>query len=1138
MKSHSNRAPERVDSFAYVRSSNPRVRAIAGASASVLALFLASGAYAQSAAPAAPDAAASTPSAVGEVVVTGSRIVRKDFTSNSPIVTVNAQQFQNTANVAIEDTLNKLPQFVPDQNMTGEANSGDVQPTGTHTVGISTISLRGFGPNRNLVLADGQRLQPSNGELVVDINTIPAALIDHVEIITGGASAVYGADAVAGVVNFILKKNYQGMDVDASYGVTQAGDGQQYDFSALMGTNFADDKGNITFALEHFTRSPSYQANRSFYTKGWSDPSVANNEFFGVGSAYLPNAADGFPSQSVVNSIFSKAPAGAVPNGSPPLGAVPFYFNNNGTVYTGQSGFGSSGASAGTYAYTGPINGTSVAYANVLDAYQGYTEQQSLKTNQTNYYLTAPISRWSMYGSAHYDITPDLTAYIKGSFDSTHTSTILFPTPFITGWGVDIPYNPVTDSPVIPGTTTTNPTYIGPGAAGAQHPVSTQLAELLNSRPNPNAPWQMEMIPDPSGWMPPRSTVDDNTVWQLTAGLQGKLPVSDFTWELYGSHGQASDYTVGEGYASLARYQALMQAPDYGAGASITGNQAAPNYGFGAATGTCTSGFYSAIFSGGSPSKDCINSITAQLQSRTLMEQNVVEFDTQGGLFNLPAGQVRLSLGADYRDDSDQYTPDILQSTASFLDQVAGVYPTAYMNATTSAREGYGELVVPVLRDLPFVKRFELDLGARYSTYTATDHINDVSITPKGGWTYKIEGDWTINDWARLRGGYNLAVRSPNVGELFLGRQEVYAAGAATAYGDPCSLNATAPWGANAALNANAASTQLICRAQMGATGATTYYGSVQAPGAPSPFGFVEQEGNSNLRPEKAHTWTLGLVLNSPWHGPLTSRLHASLDWYSIKLDDAIEFNSVDNITAACYDQTATDAASAATIAASPQCQLLSRNPGTGAQDITTIQYSNLATVKTQGLDLDIDWGARLDDIVAGTPGSVQLSILANYLLDFQTQSQPGAAWQDWAGTFGPTLTGLDAGAFRFRTNTTLTYMVGPASIGLTWRYLPHMHGVSFVGPGPCTGTDTALDGCTVDTPAHHEFDLAATWTIEKNYVLRFGINNLFDSDPPITGATTANGAFALASDGQGTTNEGLYDALGRAFYVGIDAKF
>ena len=1048
--------------------------------------------------------AASPAQTTSEVVVTGSRIVRRDFTSNSPIVTVNAQAFQNTANVAVEATLNKLPQFTPDQNMSGQANSGDVQPTGTHTVGIATVSLRGFGPNRNLVLADGQRLTPSNGELVVDINSIPSALIDHVEVITGGASAVYGADAVAGVVNFILKKNLQGMDLDIQSGLTQAGDGHEFKVSAIFGSNFADDKGNVTFGVERYTRSPSWQHNREFYQRGFSDPTVGNNEFFFTGAAYAVESPANAPSQATVNGIFSQG-GGHVPNFG-----VPFYFNADGTVFTGAAGLFGGGAAAGAYRYNGSIDGVNVAPVTVYDTYNGGKVSTALKTNQTNYYVTAPLSRYSIYGDAHYDITDNLTAYVRGNFASTHTSTILFPTPFITGWGVDVPYDAATN-----------------GVASG-HPVSAELAALLNSRPNPNAPWELELIPAPNGWMPPRSTEDDNTVWQITGGLKGKLPVRDITWELYGSHGEASDYTVGHGYASLARYQALISAPNYGAGAHLTGNQAPPNYGFGAATGTCTSGFYSAIFENGTPSQDCIDSITAQLQSRTLLTQNIVEFDTQGSLFRLPAGEMRFSLGADYRDDTVMYTPDILQSTSSFLDQVAGVYPTAYMDATTSAREGYGELLIPVLAGAPFVKRFELDLGARYSTYKAVDHLNDIQISPEGGWTYKIEGDWQINDWARLRGGYNLAIRSPNVGELFLGRQEVYAAGAATAYGDPCSLNATAPFGANPAHNANAASTKLICQAQMGAAGAAVYYAGIQAPGAASGFGFVEQEGNAELRPESAHTWTAGLVLNSPWQSALTRRLRASIDYYNIKLTHAIEFNSVDNIAAACYNQSATTAAQAATIAASPQCQLLSRNPGTGAQDITTIIYGNLATVKTQGLDLQVDWGAALDDLgLRNAPGSIQLSVLVNYLFNLDTQSQPGAAWQSWAGTLGPTLTGLNAGAYRYKTNTSLTYSFAGASVSLDWRFLPHVH--------PATW---GVGNTTLDTKAYHIFDLSGTWTFNRQYTLRAGIENLFNKQPPTTGATTGIPGFSYPSSGYGTTNEGYYDALGRRFYVGLHARF
>src|SRR6185312_12870987 len=139
----------------------------------------------------------------------------------------------------------------PDQDLTG-VQSTDVQESATHTIGISTASLRGLGSNRNLVLADGQRLQPVNGTLVVDLNSIPSSIVDHVEVVTGGASAVYGADAISGVVNFILKKNFEGLTTDVYYSTTQAGDGQEFKASVLFGTNFADDKGNVTVGLERY----------------------------------------------------------------------------------------------------------------------------------------------------------------------------------------------------------------------------------------------------------------------------------------------------------------------------------------------------------------------------------------------------------------------------------------------------------------------------------------------------------------------------------------------------------------------------------------------------------------------------------------------------------------------------------------------------------------------------------------------------------------------------------------------------------------------------------------------------------------------------------------------------------------------
>ena len=1112
-------------------------------------------AYAQG----APAAAPST-----EVVVTGSRIAKKDFASTSPMVTVNSAQFENTANIAIEATLNKLPQFTPAQDLTG-VNSSDVQPTATNTIGISTASLRGLGPNRNLVLADGQRLQPVNGALVVDLNSIPAAIIDRVEVVTGGASAVYGADAISGVVNFILKKNFQGVDLDLQYGVTQVGDGNEFKASALFGTNFADDRGNVTFGIERYTRSPSWQKNREYYRNGWADPTTGTNEFFNTGSFFFgPNSA---PSGAALSAV-TGAPFGFA------NGFGIFQINTDGTVAAGS--FGNPGALGGVFNYHDPIDGQKVAYENFVGPTGAIIK--GIKTNQVDdYFVTSPLNRWSMYGSAHYDFNDSLTAYVRGTFASTHTATNLFPTPFINGWTTNLNYNPVTDDPASPGFT---PDGSAAAIAANAHPVTANLATLLNSRglplspAGPTGPWTLWLIPTANvgGWIAPRSTVDDNNVWQMTAGLKGKTPVKDWTWELYGSHGQASDYTQGNGYTSLVRFETIMSSPDYGANQDFFGNKQAPNNGFGVAHVHCTSGFYGAIFHGTKPTQDCIDAITAQLQSRVLEEQNIVEFDTQGTLFALPAGDLKLSLGADYREEHVEYTPDILQSTRSFIDQVAGVYPTSYVNATTTAKEGYGELYVPVLKDLPLVKSFSLELGARYSTYTGADYTNGNRITPPGGWTYKILGDWRVTDWARLRGGYNLAVRSPNAGELFLAKQEVFAG--STAYGDPCTLRSIAPFGAGGAAvdpvsgatygiaagqtAAGALSAYNICKALMGPAGAAFYYGGNQLPqaaSAPAPYGFENQIGQTGLKAEKGHTWTAGIVLSSPWHNPWTSNLRASVDWYSIKVNGAIEFQAVDQVKAGCYGQNAPDAATAAIVAASAACQLVSRIPGTGNEDVTTVQFSNLAIIRTSGIDLELDDAWNFEDIgLGGVPGRLQLNYLLTYLNYYDTQAFPGAPWVKWAGSLGPSLNGVQAGsAYKYKMNATLSYMEGPFSISLNWRYLPNTHSAQYpiVNQANCG----KLFSCTLDTPAYHQFDLSGTWTIRRNYILRMGVDNLFNTQPPTTGATTGVGGSApaggnpynygtytaggsLANDGSGLTNPSLYDALGRRFYVGLKAKF
>ena len=196
-----------------------------------------------------------------DVVVTGSRIRRKDFEATSPTVTAAEELFENTGTIGVETVLNQLPQFVPAAT---QFSSTTNQATATVTPGASLVNLRGLGSFRTLTLIDGRRATPLNAQLNVDTNSIPSAAIERVEIISGGASAVYGADAVAGVVNFILKDKFQGMDFTARYGLTEEGDGEELQLSGLIGTTFAEGRGNVMMGLEYADRSKAYDVERDW----------------------------------------------------------------------------------------------------------------------------------------------------------------------------------------------------------------------------------------------------------------------------------------------------------------------------------------------------------------------------------------------------------------------------------------------------------------------------------------------------------------------------------------------------------------------------------------------------------------------------------------------------------------------------------------------------------------------------------------------------------------------------------------------------------------------------------------------------------------------------------------------------------
>ncbi len=316
-----------------------------------------------------------------EITVTGSRIVRRDYDANSPIQTIDKNAFEQQNSIALETALNQLPQFVPAaQGLTQLQDQSQMTDNFTTlTSGASTISLRGLGANRNLVLLDGYRAVPVNATMAVDVNSIPAAAIERVEVITGGASSVYGADAVAGVVNFILKKNFQGLDLDIQSGAMQNGAGAETRASALFGVSSADNKGNIMVGLEMAKRDAVHADDTEFWHNALRDGTTYPTQLIYTGP-YLSTDAANAPSRAAVDAIFNRPGAVGVVGGNQTganagrIGGTNIYWNADGTLYTGGASFSNGttpvgvGSTAGAYRYNGPTS-TSRTNANTAGDY-------------------------------------------------------------------------------------------------------------------------------------------------------------------------------------------------------------------------------------------------------------------------------------------------------------------------------------------------------------------------------------------------------------------------------------------------------------------------------------------------------------------------------------------------------------------------------------------------------------------------------------------------------------------------------------------------------------------------------------------------------------------------------------------------
>ena len=959
-------------------------------------------ALAQVATASEPDKAEASPSDAVEITVTGSRISRRDYVSESPIVTMASETLTQSGATSIEQGLNTLPQITTSASSQANFNS---------RAGQASVNLRGLGQQRTLVLVDGRRMQPSGSDGSVDLNLIPAALVDNIEVITGGASSTYGSDAVSGVVNIKLKKHFTGIELNATAGSTFRGDGENNSIGVVAGTNFAGDRGNGWLSFNFTDRGDVPFTSRDYL----SGQVLSTNTQNGLITAVASN----LPTQAAVTSVFSSyGVTGTVSRSST------FSMNTDGTLFVGT----------GAINFRGPTTSPYRIYTNNV-----YTAAGDYFTAQV------PLTRYSVVGHTDFELSDSVRLFVDGLY--TNYSVTTQGPPIVGGSVSSLPIAVPVTNPFVP--------------AG--------LRTILASRPNPTAPFLLAQTVVSAG---NRQEEDKYDVYQLTAGLDGKLG-GNLTWNIYASTGQMVLNQYQQNYFSSLAVQRLVSAAD--GGASL-----------------CSGGYNFVNIA--NLSQSCLDYIKRDAHNRTELKQTVVEANLQGALLDLPAGQLKFALGADYRHNSYAFQPDELIRTG----ELANYLPIFPSSGSDNVKEIYGELLIPVLHDSPIAKELNLNLGYRHSSYRVSGGVD----------TYKADVDWGVTSWLRLRGGYARAVRAPSVGELYTATNNgLFNLGApgSLGSGDPCDVRGAYRTGSNAS------AVRTLCLSQGVPTSVVdTFQNTVSR----TPF---TTSGNLALRPEIADTYSIGAVFRSPATSSLFSRLTFSVDYYNIKLKDAIGVVTNTVATSQCFDSQANPGFNNSNY----YCSLITRDPNTGLISNIVNPQLNLGGYQTSGIDVAGDWTIPLDELGFGKgSGRIKLTSVVSWLDTFKIQTLPGGTRLEYAGSIGNQQIDF-FGTAKPTWKATSSFGWGTDSFQSTlrWRYIGPMANARNVG------TNGTLHG----VPGVSYFDLDLTAKVGKQFELRAGIVNLVDKQPPVLNDSLI-GSYA--------TDPYTYDLIGRRFYVTAKVRF
>ena len=936
---------------------------------------------------------------VETVVVTGSRIPTTDINSASPLSVATAAQIEMTKAVNVEDTLLKM--IGPD--VTGGISNN----TENGSVGISEVGLRNLGPNRTLVLVDGQRLIPVfiGAASAPDLSSIPISMVDRIEVLRDGASSVYGADAIGGVINIITKKHENGFSFDGGAGISGQGDGETYSLGGTVGVD--TDRSNVTVAFNHDHENGIYE-----YQRAWSSAIAVNGV---AGSAYRSqmNVLQDSGNDLWVGGVQTNVNNQSLATTLPCVGVVP-----SGRVKL----------NAACNSPEGPWNS--------LDGTQ---------------------SRDQISVNSHYDITPDITAVMSGFYTDRTSGQSLRPEPLLSDTIATFNFPGFLVPASWPGYTTPAHAHLVPCA----DPAGCISATLT--------PMQFG----------PRRYRQQSETYRIRFGFEGHL-FGDYNWELgyVKQHNSTDNAYLNEGrWDHLSQITGQTQCIDVPGGCTFS-----PTFGY--AIPTVKPNFFNG------PNMFTPQQVAYLTASEHYLNQASEDYfygDINGPVFDLPAGTVEASVGAERRfEHLSSEPPQLIQD---------GFGPNASLPTSGgySVWSVYGELKIPVLKNAPLAESLEVTPSARWDHY---------SLFGNEG-TYKVGVDWQVIDDIRFRGTYSTGIRAPSTAELF-GGAGISDVGAS---GDPCDTRA-AGFNGNANIGVGLLGAGKQCAiALAGVPGAET--AGVVTNFQPATDLLTnnqmqaQQKGNPALKPEYSFSWNIGLVA-TPTFLPGFS---ATADYYEIRIKNSILTGGIvgltgspDSILTGCYgpDQNAA------------YCVLIHRNP---SGTITQVDSPNLnfGIQQTKGLDLEASYSTEAASLSLPVPGS--------FVLDVQAQRQFTNTAQNIDGTLSSFM-GTYAGVSiypNWRGTLSLDYDLYPVTLHWDTQYIEHTVGIAEIAP------DIWYNNVSI------AYTLPKMDALQSSRLI-FGVNNLFDQDPPFnSGDPSACKCNSIA---------GPYDVVGRFFYTRYTAKF